>query len=605
MALQRVDPTPFLPRGMQWQQVQNRAPVVRAVATRPRRRNEDLAIFTIEPFSGNLVSFQNIREVVHEFIVDHLRIEIVDIQPCHLGQAYVRFSFFHDCDNLIRNSPHVFDDVSISFVKHNRGKNWRSVQFNRECWLMLMGFPVDYWEREYIDNAICTLGKVLSWEQDMTKLSRLIVKARVLDLESMPQFIILSDAEGFHGESWTIQCEVLSDELLGGQPQDEDPLPLDPLNPVAPFDFFGHGQIGAGPIDEAEQNVANMAPQNQAAAEREPWPELQIAQPNNQAQNQPNQTINLNAVPMDQDLPAENVNGGEVLNPGLEMAVDEGPIQGDAHIKMHDLVPNVIEEEVDQHLIEPPQLLEEPVPPLVVLGLQAHAPENWLVEKLPEDMLMGDDELNAVNDDEDELQQPQQQPPHNIQLGMVEILEEHRCDPSFAGHQAKHSPLIQNAEAVRLWAIHFKDSSSTNCSVNIPEDWCNFFTSLLLSPTHFSWVSNFLQSKAWYFFSSDKGKVLFSIPPKCSVNSEPLCNSGNHLFTTNANTKGKAVIEELTPPSSPPTNAQSTQGECSMKGVEKKRRSNCGHMCQKEPEGEENKEGIQNGCLPSQKLSGL
>lgn len=89
MALQRADPTPFLPRGMQWQQIQNRPPVVHAVAVRPRHHNEDLAIVTIEPFPGNLVSSQNIREVVREFLVDHKRLEIVDIPPCHLGQAYV------------------------------------------------------------------------------------------------------------------------------------------------------------------------------------------------------------------------------------------------------------------------------------------------------------------------------------------------------------------------------------------------------------------------------------------------------------------------------------------------------------------------------------
>lgn len=54
----------------------------------------------------------------------------MDIQPCHLDQAYVRFKYIHDCDNLIRNSPHAFDDFNLSFVKHNRGRNWRSVQFS-------------------------------------------------------------------------------------------------------------------------------------------------------------------------------------------------------------------------------------------------------------------------------------------------------------------------------------------------------------------------------------------------------------------------------------------------------------------------------------------
>ena len=52
------------------------------------------------------------------------------------------------------------------------------------------------------------------------------MKARVLDLESIPQHIILSDAEDFQGESWTIQCEIINDDLLGGLPPDEDPMLL-------------------------------------------------------------------------------------------------------------------------------------------------------------------------------------------------------------------------------------------------------------------------------------------------------------------------------------------------------------------------------------------
>ena len=91
------------------------------------------------------------------------------------------------------------------------------------------------------------------------------MKARVLDLESIPQHIILSDAEDFQAESWTIQCEIINDDLLGGLPPDEDPMPNVPPNPNAPFDFFGHGQVGAGPV-EAEDLDAALPNVNQANA---------------------------------------------------------------------------------------------------------------------------------------------------------------------------------------------------------------------------------------------------------------------------------------------------------------------------------------------------
>lgn len=46
-----------------------------------------------------------------------------------------------------------------------------------------------------------------------------------VDLQSMPQFIVLSDIHGFEGESWTIKCEVIQCKMLGARPQDEEQIP--------------------------------------------------------------------------------------------------------------------------------------------------------------------------------------------------------------------------------------------------------------------------------------------------------------------------------------------------------------------------------------------
>jgi hypothetical protein len=39
-------------------------------------------------------------------------------------------------------------------------------------------------------------------------------------------------------------------------PPDEDPMLVIQLNPIAPFDFFGHGQVGPGPVEENANNIA-------------------------------------------------------------------------------------------------------------------------------------------------------------------------------------------------------------------------------------------------------------------------------------------------------------------------------------------------------------
>ncbi|CAN6220778.1 unnamed protein product [Urochloa humidicola] len=197
MAFQRADPAPFAPRGMQWLPVENRDVAVRVVMAPRPKRNENIAIVTFAPLPGNLINFPVIRDVVREFLVDIRGLDIQDIQHTHLGQALVVFSNVHDCDNLVDSGPLPFGDITLTFVKHNRGRNWRAVNFNRECTLMLLGFPIDYWEQEHIANAICSFGRVLSWESSRRKLTRVIVRARVTDLEKVPQWLIISEGEGF------------------------------------------------------------------------------------------------------------------------------------------------------------------------------------------------------------------------------------------------------------------------------------------------------------------------------------------------------------------------------------------------------------------------
>lgn len=120
---------------------------------------------------------------------------------------------------------------------------------NREVWLLLLGFPFDYVKEEYIDIALGPFARMLSWHYDPEHKTRLLVKGRVVDLESVPHFIFFSETEGMEGDSWTIQCEVVQQELLGAGPQDEDQVPEIVQNfGQLPYDFFGLGQQGPGPF---------------------------------------------------------------------------------------------------------------------------------------------------------------------------------------------------------------------------------------------------------------------------------------------------------------------------------------------------------------------
>jgi hypothetical protein len=83
------------------------------------------------------------------------------------------------------------------------------MNFNIECWLMLLGFP---WIIGVMIVSNLQLPHLVEYLYGkMTrKLCRLLVRAHVTELYEVPHFIVIIEAEGFQGQSWTIQCENIS-----------------------------------------------------------------------------------------------------------------------------------------------------------------------------------------------------------------------------------------------------------------------------------------------------------------------------------------------------------------------------------------------------------
>jgi hypothetical protein len=122
---------------------------------------------------------------------------------------------------LVNNSPHPYGGVNFQVVHHNATRNWRVIQFNQECWLMLLGFPLDYWNNDSIQNALGSFRCMIMWENDQDNPTHL---------------------------SWIVQVEIVEQEMLGALSADEEPVPVLQENgqPMM-FDFFGLGQQGMGP----------------------------------------------------------------------------------------------------------------------------------------------------------------------------------------------------------------------------------------------------------------------------------------------------------------------------------------------------------------------
>jgi hypothetical protein len=135
--------------------------MARAVMCPPPRVHEDYAIVSIDPLPNHSLQFPVVHEVLEELLVEHLHVGIRDIQPTHLGQALVHFENLFDRDLLITNSPHPYGGVNFTVVRHNAAHNWRAVQFNQECWLMLIDFPLDYWNNDRIQSALASFVRML------------------------------------------------------------------------------------------------------------------------------------------------------------------------------------------------------------------------------------------------------------------------------------------------------------------------------------------------------------------------------------------------------------------------------------------------------------
>jgi hypothetical protein len=173
----------------------------------------------------------NIRDVLAEYLTQVARVRVKSIQKCPFGQAYVQFDRIRDRDKLIQGSPHVFEDISISFCKHNEGINWRRAHLDRECWILLVGPPLDNWSTEDITAMVSKFGRLIIWENDAENKGRILAKIRCSELRDNPKSVRFTEGEQPEAESWTFSVEVLSQTLLGAGPQDEDPIPDDGSDP--------------------------------------------------------------------------------------------------------------------------------------------------------------------------------------------------------------------------------------------------------------------------------------------------------------------------------------------------------------------------------------
>nr|TKW28573.1 hypothetical protein SEVIR_3G337300v2 [Setaria viridis] len=508
MAFLNIDPQPLMLAGFH------------RVMVQALPRNEDLAIVTLGNLPPGEIPFGPLRNAIFNFLVHDLGLEVRDVQRCPFGrgEAFVRMGRPSDRDALIARSPLFHNGLSFTFVQHNRAPNARRVNFNRQCWLMLIGFPIDSRSSHEIEDSIRSFGRMILWQKDDV-LARVILKARVTDLVDIPHYLILSEGDDFEGVSYTVQCEILQQNMLGAQLQDED---IPPGGPDGEFIFPGFqlndqlqqdqphqhnmdldGQGGQLPDlngNLAQDNIANEQEEEEEGMNEEDFLDMLIeeAQVLHEEEEEPQVIMDLD---LNLSPPPHSSSSSELDNDPLPIIVYTEGIPQAIVFNQDDQHPEqVLVPPMGQHMdIHAQQAAMQDGPlihPEIVLGLPANNQEAQIVaaNQIPNDQPMGHINVNlALLPDI----QWHRDPMFAQKTNKCVVLPEALFSPSESN--PKTSGALQNPNIFRLWAQHFSPAGCPEQVTYIPSDWASFFINMLLSPQHFDWAKKFLASTAWNF----------------------------------------------------------------------------------------------------------
>ena len=122
----------------------------------------------------------------------------------------------------------VNENSVLRIVKHDEAINLRVCQYNRECWIMFLAFPLDCQLEGFMQATVAPFGKMLNLHQGPNK-SRTLVHCLILAPERVPRSVVVSRGTsiGGQGRSWSVPTFILGGNFPGGMPGDEDPIPAD------------------------------------------------------------------------------------------------------------------------------------------------------------------------------------------------------------------------------------------------------------------------------------------------------------------------------------------------------------------------------------------
>jgi hypothetical protein len=172
----------FLPAGMHvehgWQWLA-RSRV--ALGGEPVCRHKQYAILELEPEPAPAQVMGLLHEV-SAFLEHDFGVRVMLAFPSPLGLGLFQLEDVVQRENLLDASPINFGQWVVTVRKHDEARNFRTCNYIRECWVMFLGFPLDYQSVEFVKASVAPFGQLLSWYEGPNK-SRILTKCLILSLD--------------------------------------------------------------------------------------------------------------------------------------------------------------------------------------------------------------------------------------------------------------------------------------------------------------------------------------------------------------------------------------------------------------------------------------
>lgn len=233
MANWSVDPRPHLHRGFEVDEWPPHPPLRHEVFVTGcyTLYNEDLAIVRLQP-PVNKDDFDNLATALRAFFTDVHQVRVADIQPCPLGDAYVRFNTALEREQFL-GIEFRFGRYNMRIIKHDEGENVRSHNLDREAWVMLVGFPEDLKCGSIIAKAVSGFGILMHWHET-DKLAHVVAKVYLNDESTIPDSVKINSGVPQISRSWTSPCYVIKRKNVPQPPPEDGHATVGPLHPIPP-----------------------------------------------------------------------------------------------------------------------------------------------------------------------------------------------------------------------------------------------------------------------------------------------------------------------------------------------------------------------------------